>query len=142
MPSPQTVAERLRAALPADVRVATRQEITNREQWHWVATTSVGTVFGLGVLARSARGFVETRPSAGDRLQPDSPTIALTAISRCHRPYKEKRGGTLAERVLPEPTRGIVVHHRVGFAAKSKASAARTRLEARPSWGMRSGLER
>lgn len=48
--SPTAVAEQLRAVLPADVHVATRSEITGREQWHWVATTSVGTIFGLGVI--------------------------------------------------------------------------------------------
>ncbi len=44
------VAERLRAALPRDVRVLTRKEMEDHERLHWVSKTSVGIIFGLGVI--------------------------------------------------------------------------------------------
>lgn len=46
---PLAVAARLHARLPIDVRVATREEISASEREHWLQTTSVGIVFGLGV---------------------------------------------------------------------------------------------
>lgn len=43
-------AQRLRALLPADVQVFTRAEIYRQDRRYWVASTSVGIIFGLGVL--------------------------------------------------------------------------------------------
>lgn len=45
----EQAAEHLRAILPPDVNVYTRQQMNSRERWHWVAKTSVGIIFGLGV---------------------------------------------------------------------------------------------
>ena len=47
---PAAVAARLRALLPPDVVVWTRPEIYHQEQMHWVTRTSVGIIFGLGVV--------------------------------------------------------------------------------------------
>ncbi|MBX7167785.1 MAG: ABC transporter permease DevC [Pirellulales bacterium] len=46
--SPEAVAARLRARLPDDVLVYTREAINERERHFWLTTTSVGTIFGLG----------------------------------------------------------------------------------------------
>ena len=43
-------AEKLRELLPKDVRVFTRAGIGEYEQRHWLTKTSVGIIFGLGVL--------------------------------------------------------------------------------------------
>jgi putative ABC transport system permease protein len=43
------VASRLRERLPADVRVLTRDELDRAERHHWIAKTSVGVIFGMGV---------------------------------------------------------------------------------------------
>lgn len=42
------VAERLRSKMPIDVRVVTRREMAASEREHWLRTTSVGIIFGLG----------------------------------------------------------------------------------------------
>jgi putative ABC transport system permease protein len=47
---PNAVAARLRALLPPDVVVWTRADIYHQEQMHWVTRTSVGIIFGLGVV--------------------------------------------------------------------------------------------
>ncbi len=48
--NPDRVAEKLRGLLPRDVLVFTRTAIGNHEQSHWLTKTSVGIIFGLGVL--------------------------------------------------------------------------------------------
>jgi len=47
---PDLAAEELRKMLPKDVRVFTRAGIDEHEQRHWLTKTSVGIIFGLGVL--------------------------------------------------------------------------------------------
>ncbi len=47
---PNAVAARLRTLLPPDVVVWTRAEVYHQEQMHWVTRTSVGIIFGLGVV--------------------------------------------------------------------------------------------
>jgi putative ABC transport system permease protein len=47
---PDEVARRLRERLPSDVQVLTRQEISDRERNYWLTKTSVGVIFGLGVV--------------------------------------------------------------------------------------------
>jgi putative ABC transport system permease protein len=47
---PYEVAEHLRKLLPKDVRVLTRAEIASEERYHWIVKTSVGIIFGLGVI--------------------------------------------------------------------------------------------
>ena len=48
--NPDEVARELRERLPPDVRVMTRAEVRAHEQHHWVVKTSVGIIFGLGVV--------------------------------------------------------------------------------------------
>ncbi len=43
------VAEALRATLPRDVQVLTRDELNAHERRHWMTKTSVGIIFGFGV---------------------------------------------------------------------------------------------
>lgn len=50
------VAEKIRTLLPPDARVYTREEIENRERTHWVTRTSVGVIFGLGVVVAMVVG--------------------------------------------------------------------------------------
>ena len=47
---PNSAAARLRTLLPPDVVVLTRAEVYHQEQMHWVTRTSVGIIFGLGVV--------------------------------------------------------------------------------------------
>lgn len=47
---PDAAAARLRDILPDDVRVLTRAELASQEREHWVTKTSVGVIFGLGVI--------------------------------------------------------------------------------------------
>jgi putative ABC transport system permease protein len=54
----ERVAGELRRTLPADVRVRTRAEIADRERRHWVANTSVGTIFRFGVAVALVVGVV------------------------------------------------------------------------------------
>jgi putative ABC transport system permease protein len=46
---PVAVRDALRALLPNDTQVMTRDELRRYEQHHWVVKTSVGIIFGLGV---------------------------------------------------------------------------------------------
>jgi putative ABC transport system permease protein len=47
---PERVAGELAALLPEDVTVYTRPQINAQERNHWVTRTSVGIIFGLGVI--------------------------------------------------------------------------------------------
>jgi len=47
---PDAAAEKLEKILPRDVRVYTRAEIEAHERHHWMTKTSVGIIFGFGVL--------------------------------------------------------------------------------------------
>ncbi|HEX4147495.1 MAG TPA: FtsX-like permease family protein, partial [Pirellulales bacterium] len=47
---PERVAAELSALLPADVVVYTRPQINAQDRHHWVMKTSVGVIFGLGVI--------------------------------------------------------------------------------------------
>lgn len=55
---PQAAADRLNARLPADVRVFTRAELIREEQEFWVSGTSVGVIFGIGVIVAIIVGVV------------------------------------------------------------------------------------
>lgn len=48
--NPQAVVARLREMLPRDVVVQTRAEFIAQEEYYWVVKTSVGVIFGLGVV--------------------------------------------------------------------------------------------
>jgi len=48
--NPQQVAAQLRKLLPPDVNVLTREEISAYERRHWTTKTSVGMIFGMGVV--------------------------------------------------------------------------------------------
>ena len=50
------VVEKLKAALPPDVVVQSRADFIAQEQYYWVVKTSVGVIFGLGVLVALAVG--------------------------------------------------------------------------------------
>ncbi|MEO1591753.1 MAG: ABC transporter permease DevC [Cyanobacteria bacterium J06632_22] len=55
---PQKVAEKMRQLLPADVNVSTKAESIQRDATYWITTTSIGFIFGLGVLVSFIVGTV------------------------------------------------------------------------------------
>ena len=55
---PQVVATKLRAILPGDTRVFTRDELGEHEVAHWITRTSTGIVFGFGVIVSVVVGTV------------------------------------------------------------------------------------
>jgi putative ABC transport system permease protein len=55
---PSHVARQLRALMPADTSVFTRDEFAQREVFHWVAATSTGLVFGFGAAVSVVVGIV------------------------------------------------------------------------------------
>ncbi len=55
---PQKVAEKMREILPADVTVSTKAESIQRDATYWITTTSIGFIFGLGVLVSFIVGTV------------------------------------------------------------------------------------
>jgi putative ABC transport system permease protein len=55
---PNDVATGLRKILPADTQVFTRAEINDHEMNHWVTRTSIGLVFGFGLLVAAIVGLV------------------------------------------------------------------------------------
>ena len=56
--SPQRVARTLKERLPADVEVFTKEEIILRDQTYWISSTSIGFIFGLGVVVSFIVGIV------------------------------------------------------------------------------------
>lgn len=54
----QRVKAALQAQLPADVEVYTKPEIIRKESQFWIQTTSIGFIFGLGVLVSFVVGTV------------------------------------------------------------------------------------
>jgi putative ABC transport system permease protein len=54
---PKVAAARLEQLLPEDVHVYTRSDINWGESYHWVIKTSVGIIFGLGVLVATIVGI-------------------------------------------------------------------------------------
>src|SRR5204862_452907 len=52
----EDVVRRLRALLPGDVDVKSRSDFLYAERYYWVIKTSVGVIFGLGVLVGIAVG--------------------------------------------------------------------------------------
>lgn len=55
---PDRVAAALRALLPADTRVFTRDALAKHEMAHWVTTTSTGLIFGFGTIISIVVGTV------------------------------------------------------------------------------------
>ncbi len=55
---PDRVAAQLRARMPADTRVFTRQEIIDHESSHWLMRTPAGLIFGFGVAVAVVVGLV------------------------------------------------------------------------------------
>lgn len=55
---PERVKRALEAQLPADVNVFTRPEIIRNDSTYWIQTTSIGFIFGLGVLVSFIVGTV------------------------------------------------------------------------------------
>jgi putative ABC transport system permease protein len=55
---PQRVKAALQEQLPADVEVYTKSEIILKESQFWIQTTSIGFIFGLGVLVSFVVGTV------------------------------------------------------------------------------------
>jgi putative ABC transport system permease protein len=56
--NPQGVKTTLRQRLPADVDIYTKSEIIAKESRFWIQTTSIGFIFGLGVLVSFVVGTV------------------------------------------------------------------------------------
>jgi len=56
--NPQRVKAALQEQLPADVEVYTKPEIIRKESQFWIQTTSIGFIFGLGVLVSFVVGTV------------------------------------------------------------------------------------
>ncbi|NJM96537.1 MAG: FtsX-like permease family protein, partial [Phormidesmis sp. RL_2_1] len=56
--NPERVVKALRQTLPSDVEVFTKAGIINRDQTYWIASTSIGFIFGLGVLVSFIVGIV------------------------------------------------------------------------------------
>jgi putative ABC transport system permease protein len=56
--SPDEVTRKLNAVLPADVKARTRAEIDVLDQNHWAKSTSIGTIFSLGVVVAFIVGIV------------------------------------------------------------------------------------
>ncbi|HEY9738635.1 MAG TPA: ABC transporter permease DevC [Trichocoleus sp.] len=54
----QKVKETMRALLPADVNIFTKAEIIQHDSTYWLQTTSIGFIFGLGVLVSFVVGTV------------------------------------------------------------------------------------
>ncbi|HEV3443831.1 MAG TPA: ABC transporter permease DevC [Gemmataceae bacterium] len=55
---PEACADALSRALPADVRVLTRAQLTAQEQQYWAQETPAGMVFGLGIVLAVVVGMV------------------------------------------------------------------------------------
>ena len=62
------VASRLRNRLPADVRVLTRAELVRAERHHWIVKTSVGVIFGMGVLTSLIVGMAIVSQVLGNKV--------------------------------------------------------------------------
>ena len=56
--NPDRVAKALRETLSADVSVFTRERIISRDRAYWIASTSIGFIFSLGVLVSFIVGIV------------------------------------------------------------------------------------
>ncbi len=56
--NPQRIKAALQEQLPADVEVYTKPEIIRKESQFWIQTTSIGFIFGLGVLVSFVVGTV------------------------------------------------------------------------------------
>ncbi len=56
--NPERVVRALEQALPADVDVYTKAGIMLRDQTYWISSTSIGFIFGLGVLVSFVVGIV------------------------------------------------------------------------------------
>jgi putative ABC transport system permease protein len=55
---PEDVSARLRQVLPPDVVVLTREQVEAQERRHWVKNTSIGVIFGIGIVVSLAAGMV------------------------------------------------------------------------------------
>lgn len=56
--NPQKMKETMRSLLPADVNVFTKAEVVKQDSDYWLQTTSIGFIFGLGVLVSFIVGTV------------------------------------------------------------------------------------
>jgi len=62
------VARRLRARLPEDTRVLTRADLVRAERHHWIVKTSVGVIFGMGVLTSLIVGMAIVSQVLGNKV--------------------------------------------------------------------------
>jgi putative ABC transport system permease protein len=62
------VAARLRERLPGDVRVFTRADLVRAERHHWIVKTSVGVIFGMGVLTSLVVGMAIVSQVLGNKV--------------------------------------------------------------------------
>jgi putative ABC transport system permease protein len=71
------VAVQLRAILPPDTQVFTRQEISNHEISHWVTNTSTGLIFGFGVIVAVIVGLVILNQTLTTQITRQLPQYAM-----------------------------------------------------------------
>jgi putative ABC transport system permease protein len=62
------VADALRARLPSDVTVFTRDGLTRAERHHWIVKTSVGIIFGMGVITSLVVGMAIVSQVLGNKV--------------------------------------------------------------------------
>jgi putative ABC transport system permease protein len=81
---PRRAAAELRAMMPADTRVFTRAQLARHETAYWVTQTSVGLVFGFGVIITLVVGLVilnQTLASQISRHLPEYATLKALGYS-------------------------------------------------------------
>lgn len=65
---PEEVARQLQNRLPPDVRVVSRSRLTRGERHHWIVKTSVGVIFGMGVLTSLVVGMAIVSQVLGNKV--------------------------------------------------------------------------
>jgi putative ABC transport system permease protein len=64
----EDLASRLRERLPNDVRIFTREDLVRAERHHWIVKTSVGVIFGMGVLTSLVVGMAIVSQVLGNKV--------------------------------------------------------------------------
>lgn len=64
----EDVARHLRERLPADVRIVPRDRLARGERHHWIVKTSVGVIFGMGVLTSLVVGMAIVSQVLGNKV--------------------------------------------------------------------------
>jgi putative ABC transport system permease protein len=74
---PARVVARLRQIMPPDTEILTRDEIAARESAHWVRSTSVGLVFGFGVIIAFIVGLIILYQTLAAQIVRNLPEFAM-----------------------------------------------------------------